>query len=132
MKTNDCKALLLTCVFACIALPAEATDRIRAGQWVGTTTMPGRTVPTSTCMSQSDADAMNGDVGSVRAYLESVIPPTICKLTDIKVNGGQIVYTSVCVAGAPNVVTTSYHGGSFEGSSSNGTKTEGKWVGACK
>jgi hypothetical protein len=83
-------------------------------------------------MSQSDADAMNGDVKSVRAYLEKVIPPTICKVTDIKVNGGQVIYTSVCGGGAKNVVTTTYHGDSFEGASTGGTKTEAKLVGACK
>jgi Protein of unknown function (DUF3617) len=132
MNTNHPKTLLLIVVLACVALPVAATDRIRAGQWVGTTTMPGRTVPTSTCMSQSDADAMNGDAESVRAYLEKVIPPTICKLTNIKVNGGQIVYTSACGGAAESVITTSYHGGSFEGTGTNGTKTEGKWVGACK
>jgi hypothetical protein len=133
MKTNLYKALFLTCVFACLAVPAEAADRIRAGQWVGSTTMTGgRTRPSSSCMTQSDADAMNGDVKSVRAYLEKTIPPSICKLSDIKLNGGQVVYTSVCNGGAPNVVTTNYRGDSFEGTSTGGVKTEAKLVGACK
>src|ERR1700686_5098601 len=83
MKTNHPKTLLLIGVLACIALPADAADRIRAGQWVGTTTMPGRTIPTSTCMSQSDADAMNGDVKAGRAYLEKVIP------ADLQADGYQ-------------------------------------------
>jgi Protein of unknown function (DUF3617). len=132
MKTNLYKALFLTCAFACLALPAEAADRIRAGQWVGSTTMTGRTRPSSNCMSQSDADAMNGDVKSVQAYLEKAIPATICKLSDIMLNGGQVVYTSVCNGGAKNVVTTNYHGDSFEGTSTGGVKTEAKLVGACK
>ena len=132
MKTNHHQALLLTCVFACLTLPAEGADRVRAGQWTGVTTMPGRTIPNSTCLSQSDADAMNGDAKSVQAYLEKIIPPGICKLTDVKVNGGQVVYTSVCAGGAPNVVTTTYHGDRSEASTTNGVKTEAKWVGACK
>jgi hypothetical protein len=113
-------------------LSAEAADRMRAGQWTGTTTIPGRTIPNSSCISQSDADAMNGDAKSVQAYLQTIIPPTICKLSDVKVNGGQVVYTSVCAGGAPNVVTTNYHGDRSEGSSTGGAKTEAKWVGACK
>ena len=133
MKTNQHIAMLFTCAFAFLAVPAEAADRIRAGQWVGTTTMTGgRTRPSSNCMTQSDADALNGDAKSVQAYLEKAIPPTICKLTDIKLNGGQVVYTSVCGGGAPNVVTTNYHGDSFEGTSTGGVKTEAKLVGACK
>jgi hypothetical protein len=132
VKTNHHKALFLTCIFASVALSAEAADRMRAGQWTGVTTIPGRTIPTSTCMSQSDADAMNGDVKSVRAYLEKAIPPSICKLTDIKVNGGQVIYTSACGGGTANVVTTTYHGDRSEGSSTGGAKTEAKWVGACK
>ena len=75
---------------------------------------------------------MNGDVKSVRAYLEKAIPPSICKLTDIKVNGGQVIYTSACGGGTANVVTTTYHGDRSEGSSTGGAKTEAKWVGACK
>lgn len=132
MKINHHKALLLTCVIACFALPAEAADRMRAGQWTGTTTIPGRTIPNSSCISQSDADAMNGDAKSVQAYLQTIIPPAICTLSDVKVNGGQVVYTSVCGGGAPNVVTTNYHGDRSEGSSTGGAKTEAKWVGACK
>ena len=132
MKTNLYKALFLTCVFACLAVPAEAADRIRAGQWDGTTTMAGgRMRPSSSCMTQSDADALNGDAKTVQAYLEKAIPPTICKVSDVKVNGGQVIYTSVC-RGVKNVITTNYHGDSFEGTTTDGTKTEAKRVGACK
>jgi hypothetical protein len=132
MKSDHHKVLFLILVFACLALPAEGADRVRAGQWTGTTTIPGRTIPNSSCVTQSDADAMNGDAKSVQTYLQTIIPPTICKLSDVKVNGGQVIYTSVCGGGAPNVVTTNYHGDRSEGSSTRGAKTEAKWVGACK
>jgi hypothetical protein len=135
MKTNRYMPLISMFAFACLALPADAADRMRAGQWVGTTTAAGRTFNTSNCMAQSDVDAMNGDVESVRAYLEKVIPPAICKLTDIQVNGGQVIYTSACRAGAATVVTTvttAYHGDSFESADTKGTKSEAKLVGACK
>lgn len=132
MNTNDHKVLLLTCVFACIALPADAADRVRAGQWDETWTGAGRSRSTSSCITQGDADAMNGDVKSVRAYLEKIIPPTICKVTDIRVNGSQIIYTSVCTGGKENVNTTNYHGDSFESVDTNGAKAEAKRVGGCK
>ena len=132
MKTKHQKTLLLTCVVGCLALPAAAADRIRPGQWVGVTTVGSKTFNTSECISQSDADAMNGDAKSVRAYLEKSIPLDICKLTDIKLNGGQVIYTAVCKVGAPNVVTTNHHGNSIESTSTSGTKSVAKLTGACK
>ena len=132
MKTIRYIPLLSTFAFACVALPADAADRMRAGQWVGTTTVTSRTFNTSNCITPSDADEMNGDAKSIRTQLEKSIPPEICKLTDIKVNGGQVIYTAICKVGPPNVVTTNYHGDSFESTSTNGTKSEAKRVGACK
>jgi Protein of unknown function (DUF3617) len=105
---------------------------MRAGQWVGTTTVPGKTFASSQCITQSDADAINGDVKSVREYLEKIIPPTSCKLTDLKIDGGQVIYTSTCGGGAPSVTTATYHGDSFVSLDSKGTKSEGKLMGACK
>ena len=61
---------------------------------------------------------------------KSAVPPG-CNVTDVKVNGGQVVVTSVC-AGKENVGTTTYRGDSFESTNSNGTKAQAKWVGACK
>jgi len=129
---NRYLASLSMLVVAFLGLTANAADRVRAGQWVGTTIVGDRTFSTSSCISQSDADAMNGDAKSVQAYLEKVIPPEICKLTDTKVNGGQVVYTASCRGGPPKVVTTSYHGNSSEGTDSTGSKTEAKLAGACK
>jgi hypothetical protein len=131
MKLKSHKALLLTFVFACSALSADAADRMRAGQWDGTWRGAGRTRATSNCISQADADAMNGDVPAVQAYLQKVIPPTICKVKDIKINGSQIIYTSVC-SGKENVITTNYHGDAFESVDTSGAKSEAKRVGACK
>ena len=57
-ETFRVRALLGLCV-VCLALPSEAADRIHPGQWVGTTVVGGRTFPSSSCISQADADAMN-------------------------------------------------------------------------
>ncbi len=74
---------------------------------------------------------MNGDAKSVQTYLQKVIPPEICKITDVKVDRNQVVYTVACGSAPPKVVTTSYHGDSSEGTDSVGSKTEAKLVGPC-
>jgi uncharacterized protein DUF3617 len=117
---------------ACLAIPAQAADRIRPGQWVGTTIVGGKTYPTSSCISQKDADAINGDAKAVAAYLKTIIPPEMCSVTDVKVDGGQIIYTAACRGGAAKVVTTSYHGTSSDGTDSTGGKTTAKLAGPCK
>jgi hypothetical protein len=138
MKPNRSTAPLIAALAcACLALPAAAADRMQAGQWSGTTTVAGKTFPTSTCMGPSDVAAMNGDVASVSKYLATTIPPEICALSNIHVNGNQIVYTSVCkgaggIATAPNTVTTTYHSNSFESVDERGTKSEAKLTGPCK
>ena len=119
-------------VLACAATPVSAADRMRAGQWDGTTLAGGRTFQTSNCISQGDADAMNGDAKAVQEFLEKSIPPSICQITDLKAQGSVVVYTASCGDHAPKVLTTTYHGDSFEGSDNTGTKTEGKLVGPCK
>ena len=129
MKTYLCVTIL---VFTCLVLLAQTADRMRAGQWAGTTIVGGKTYPTSNCMSKSDADEMNGDAKAVEAYLRKTIPPEACKITDVKVDGKQVIYTASCGGRAPKVVTTSYHGDSSEGTDSTGAKTTGKLVGACK
>ena len=132
MKAIRYQMPILLCAAACLALPAEAADRMRAGQWDGTWTGGGRTRATSTCISQADADAINGDAKSVRTYLETVVPPSICKLTDIKLNGSQVIYTSLCTGTKENVITTTYHGDTFETVDSNGNTSVAKRIGACK
>jgi hypothetical protein len=121
--------------FIGLGLPAQAADRIQSGQWVGTTIVGGKTYPTSSCVSQSDAAAMNGDAKAVKAYLETIIPPEICKITDVRAAGNQVIYTASCTGGATKTtktVTTSYFGDRSEGTDSAGGKTEAKRVGVCK
>jgi Protein of unknown function (DUF3617) len=135
MKTNRYLTSLSTLMFIGIGLSAQAADRVRAGQWVGTTIAGGKTYPTSNCVSQSDAAGMNGDAKAVKAYLETIIPPQICKITDVKADGNQVIYTASCTAGTAKTVktvTTSYYGDHSAGTDSTGSKTEAKLVGACK
>ncbi len=132
MKTHQYLTALSMLVFGCAALSACAADRMSAGQWVGTTVAGGRTFSTSSCISQSDADAINGDAKAVGAYLEKIIPPSMCTISDIKAEGRQIVYTASCGGTGARVVTTTYHGDSSEGTDNKGTTSQAKLVGPCK
>jgi hypothetical protein len=130
-KHNRYAVVALMLLAASLGISALA-DRVRPGQWVGTTVVAGKTYPTTSCMSPSDTVALNGDAKAVQRYLEGIIPPEICKITDVKVEGGQIVYTATCAHAGSKVVTTSYHGDRLEGTDSTGGKTEAKLVGPCK
>lgn len=74
---------------------------------------------------------MNGDARAVQGYLEKIIPPQICKISNVRVDGGTIVYSASCGGQPPRVVTTIYHGTSSEGSDTSGSKTQGRLTGAC-
>ena len=132
MNTHRYLTLISSFALACLAMPSESVDRVRAGQWTGTWTGAGRTRQTSTCMTQADADALNGDAQSVRLHLEKTIPAEICKLSNFKLNGAEIVYTATCTVGPVNVVKTTYHGDHFESVDSSGARSEAKLIGACK
>ncbi len=132
MTSHRYLTLLSASLLACLALPSEAADRVRPGQWDGMWTGAGRTRQTSTCMAQAEADGMNGDVKSVRAQLGRVIPPSICTLSDINISGDRIIYTAACKGGTTNIVTTNYHGDHFDSLNSTGAISEAKRVGARK
>jgi hypothetical protein len=130
MKTTIILAFAVLVLSA--GLYAQTAERMRPGQWSTSTIVGGKTYAASQCISKPDADEMNGDVKKVEAYLRKIIPPEACQITDVKVNGAQVIYTASCGGQAPKVVTTSYHGDSFEGTDSAGGKTTGKLMGACK
>jgi hypothetical protein len=135
MKTNHYVTSLSMLVFIGFGLSAQAADRVRAGQWVGTTIVGGKTYPTSSCVSPSDAAGINGDAKAVQAYLETIIPPEICKLTDVKADGNKIIYTASCSGGTVKTVktvSTSYYGDHSEGTDTTGSKIDAKLVGPCK
>jgi hypothetical protein len=132
MKLQLASALCVTCTLAGLALPAAAADRVHAGQWDTTLNMLGRSVTRSSCITQSDADAINGDAKAIKAYVEKASAAAGCKVTDVKISGNQVSVTTVCAAGKENVGTTTYHGDSSETVNTNGAKSESKRVGACK
>lgn len=124
----------LICVGVAVSA-APAADRMRPGQWVGTTIVGGKTYPTSSCVSPQDAMHMNGDAKTVQSYLETIIPPEICTISDVSAEGTRVVYTASCTAGTVKTVktvTTVYFGDRSEGTDSTGAKTNAKLVGVCK
>ena len=124
---------ILTCLFLMSpVLTVGAADRVRPGQWSGSTTVGGKTFPTSNCITQSDANALNGDAKSVQSYLEKIIPPEVCKIAGVKVDGSKVVYSATCAGQPAKVMTTIYQGTSLEGTDSSGGKSEGKLIGGCK
>jgi len=131
MNVHPHSRLLLACAVAASTLPAVAADRVQAGQWETTLNMAGRTMTRSICLTQSDADLINGDAKSIRTYADKVGAPAGCKVTDVKINGNQVTVTSACANGE-NVGTTTYHGDAYETTNTNGAKAQSKRVGACK
>ena len=132
MRTDRFAALLVLCLTICVALSAWAAERVRAGQWETTLNVTGHAITRSVCISQSEADAINGDANSLKAYAEKLNAPTGCKVTDVTMTGNQVTVTSVCASGKENVGTTTYHGASSETVNTNGAKSESKRVGACQ
>ena len=124
--------LLCLCFVALAALPAVAADRVQPGQWETTMNIAGQAVTKSTCITQADADAINGDARSIRAYAEKLNAAVGCKVTDVKADGNQVTVKSVCQSGRENVGTTTYRGDSFETVNTNGVRSQAKRVGACK
>jgi hypothetical protein len=131
MKTYLPNIVLATCLSTGFGVSAEAANRVRAGQWNMSLNVAGRAITRSMCLSQSDANAINGDASSIKAYAERVSAPAGCKVTDVKINGNQVTVNSVCASGKENVGTTTYHGDSYETVNTNGAKSRAKWVGAC-
>ena len=117
------------------ASASPATDRMRPGQWVGTTIADGKKYPTSECMSPQNAVLLNGDAKAVQSYLETTIPPEICRISDVKADGPRVVYTASCTAGTMKTVktvTSVFFGNRMEGTDSAGGKSDAKLVGPCK
>jgi hypothetical protein len=124
--------LLLSTLVTFLVLPAWAADRVRAGEWETTVNLGGRSMTKSICLTQVDADAINGDAKSMRAFVEKINEGTNCKVDDIKANGNQVTVTSTCGDGKQRVGTTTYHGDSYETVTSNGMKAQSKRLGPCK
>ena len=130
MHAHPRATLLFSCLLALLTLPTQAVDRVQAGLWETNSTVNGHARTHSACAPQSEADALNGDSGAIKALMQTQLPP-VCKVTDVQAKGDTIVVTTDC-AGSKNTSTTHYHGDSYDSVSTNGTTITARRVGACK
>ncbi len=125
---------LIAGVVTSAAMPDIAADRLRPGNYEQTVTIAGKTMKRPQCISQSDADAINGDAKSIRTWLERLVSPVdkSCAIKDVNAVGNKVTVTKSCPDGRETVGTTTYFGDRYETVNSGGIKSEGRWTGPCK
>jgi hypothetical protein len=130
-RMNAARALaLLLSALAFAAAAAGNFDRLRAGQWEVTVSANGKSAVHSACVAPAVADAINGDLASVRGHAQAKAAPG-CTVTDVKVNGAQVIVVSRC-AGGETVAKTTYRGDSWDAADSEGTRTRARRTGECR
>jgi hypothetical protein len=117
-----------------VAADAAAADRVQAGQWETTMTGFGpKPIVSKSCITAADAKLMNGDLASLRKYVEKSTASAMkgrCAVKNVTLNGNRTVVTIAC--GKTEVAaTTTYSGNRYESTSTNGTSMKGKRLGAC-
>jgi hypothetical protein len=130
MKTT----LFFTATLLLCAVSATAADRVKAGLWTSQVTSSATKQPTTTsCITAEQARLMNGDLATLRKYLiESTATNTAgrCSVKNVVIQDNRTIVTIVC--GKTEVVgTTTYHGTSYESTSSNGITRVGKRIADC-
>ena len=113
---------------------AAAADRVQAGQWESKMTLgTGKPMLTEYCITAADAKLMNGDLATLRKYLEESTAASTkgyCTVKNVALNANRTIVTLAC--GKTEVTnTTTYHGDRYESTSSNGAVVSGKRIGAC-
>ncbi len=126
--------LLLSATLILAAPNAVAAERVRAGQWETKLTVgSAKPVLTKYCISAADAALMNGDLPTLRKYLEQSTATNTkgrCSVRKVELSGNRTVVTLVC-GKTESVGTTTYYGDRYESSNSNGTTVVGKRLGVC-
>jgi hypothetical protein len=134
MKQRPFSFLLVACTASWLAGTTSAAERIQAGAWEQTLAIGGKTITRPQCISQSDADAINGDAASIRGWLEKLSLPIekVCTIKAVKISGNTVTVTKSCPDGRESVGTTTYYGDHYETVNSVGIKSEGRRIGPCK
>lgn len=115
MKTPTRAALLAAAFSLTLAsAPAFGAERLHAGEWEFTINQGKADARTfKLCVSADEANSVNGDTKSARAYAEKKAAGK-CKVTDYKVGGDTVSYAIVC--GTTSIRSTAtYHGDTSEG-----------------
>ncbi|MEO8217397.1 MAG: DUF3617 family protein [Acidobacteriota bacterium] len=111
----------------------HAADRVQAGMWETTTIRStGSTTRINGCLTAEDAAFINGDEEGLRKHVtESTARNTKgrCAVKDVKVKDNQVTVTTAC-GKIENVVTSTYHGDTYE-VSAGAVTMKGRRLGAC-
>jgi hypothetical protein len=125
--------LMCAAILVFLATVALAADRVQSGEWQTTLTLAGKPTVTKHCITAAEAKLMNGDVATLRKYLEQSTAQKTrgrCTVKNVSLMGDTTVVTISC--GRTEVTgTTKYHGDRYESSSTDGTTVTGKRLGNC-
>jgi hypothetical protein len=124
--TNLERTLLLTllCVLLLAATPRLRTaDRMAAGQWEFTMTTNGESKTMKQCISPDQANEMNGDTKTARAFAEKKAKGR-CTIKSYDIQGDTVKYALVCGDRTIDSSTT-FHGDTSEGTLTT-TTADGK------
>jgi hypothetical protein len=115
----------------------RAADRMAVGQWDFDMTTDGVTHTIKHCVTQDEADGVNGSVSSAREHSAKSAVHAHCSLTSFDILGDKVSYALTCGPRTIESLST-YHGEAFEGAltttqAGKVTKTSVKAhrVGAC-
>ena len=137
--THRTRIALLSCLsFTLIAATSlRAADRIQTGNWERSVTIKGHTSTLTRCVAKEEANAVNADTKSGRAYAEKEAKGT-CTIQAYDVTGNTITTRMDC-EGTLIEMTFTYHGDTYEGVSKStlqGTQTtmafKGRRLGPCQ
>ncbi|MDH7794023.1 MULTISPECIES: DUF3617 family protein [unclassified Beijerinckia] len=94
-----------------------AADRFEPGLWRSTAVINGKTTRQTgpRCISQQEADAMNGPAASVRKGLETSSDWKGCQIHDVLVDGNQVDFSATCADASTTTSRTTYQGSSYVG-----------------
>jgi hypothetical protein len=121
MKAETILERTVLCTAVCGLLltattPLRAADRMAAGQWEFTLTGNGETRTMKQCMTADQANEMNGDTNTARAFAEKRNNGR-CTIQSYDVQGNTVKYSLLCAGRTIESSTT------FTGDTSEGTLT---------
>ena len=119
VTTTIKQTLLFTSICALLlagALSVRAAERMTAGQWEFTLTGTGEPRILKQCITPDQANEMNGDTGTARAFAEKRAKGR-CTIKSYDIQGNTVKYALSC--GDRTIETTT----TFAGDTSEGTQT---------
>lgn len=94
-----------------VALPAQASDRLTAGQYEFTATTDGQARNLARCVSADEARNVNADTKTGREMTDKLVHGT-CTVTSYEADGNTVSMSMTCGEGTTSTRAT-YHGDSW-------------------